>query len=516
MSTSIPSLLADKLDTSDEQAQKLLIAMLREVKKRARREGVRLPELGTFREANGQITFEPSPSLARAVNHRFEGLESEDLATAPEDDGDDEDDDGPTTITLGYQDSSWSPLDSEASDGGDDDDDGADTEEFQVPAADDAADTEELQAQDAEPDESSEPSHSEPVADSEGSETNTEELYPLVEDVPDGASESDPDSEQTRAEERDTLSGIWNDDEDDEDEVWEPEEENLNEPSGEPDPFTESKSEHIATAEPEPESARAASSPHPDAQPTSEVRIEPEAREAVSPESSSSDSADEGSTGARVFVGLLVLLLLGGAGWYVLGQRGRVQTPQATFAQLKTQIQPHLKTLSAKDITKNIPLIGATSQSPASDADGASTAAAVPANAETREQSTSSSEGETAPSSADAASSDGSSTTAPEPTENPPTSEGQAGTPRALNPAEGGWTIIVASRAERGAAESLVENYRTVFSAQGVAVGMLTGQVNDQTRYRIGVGQFSSRSEARTFLDEAGSKLPKGAWPLRL
>ena len=80
MSVSITPLLADRLDISEEQAQSLLETMLRELRRRAESDNVRLPELGTFREEGGTLTFEPSPSLRRLVNHQYEGLSAEDLS----------------------------------------------------------------------------------------------------------------------------------------------------------------------------------------------------------------------------------------------------------------------------------------------------------------------------------------------------------------------------------------------------------------------------------------------------
>ena len=223
MSDSILSLLADELDVPPKQAKKLLVAMLREVKKRARREGVRLPEFGTFRESNGKITFEPSPSLARAVNHRFEGLQSEDLATAPNtEEEDDQDDEGPSTITLGYQDSDWSPLDDKAKgtgeteDTGEAEEDEPDTEEFEVPSADDTPDAEESEPSDAA---TSEVDEEEPAAEepAEPPSSQTEELYPFVENGPDGEEESETAAERQEEvvdEEHDSLSDIWESDED--------------------------------------------------------------------------------------------------------------------------------------------------------------------------------------------------------------------------------------------------------------------------------------------------------------
>lgn len=537
MSASIPSLLADKLDVSEEKAKKLLLAMLREVKKRAFKEGVRLPEFGTFREHNGTLTFEPSPALARAVNRQFEGLESEDLETAPSRESDDDSsDDGPDTITLGYQDSDWTPLDSEessdeeeASDDASGGDDESDTAEFEVPSADEAADTDELQppaAQDNAEDGDEEPStqefEPEPTAESStrapdsdpsgGPSTETEELYPLVEDVPAGAEEEDeeedekeepplPDREAAQEKERSSLSGIWNSEEDSE------------APSDEPS--APSESEHIATAEPaassEPTDDAASPSASPDAASTpdpSEADPSPDAQEQENdrPPDATEDPSPQksGSTGARVLVGALVVLLLGGAGWYLLGQRGLVPPPQRTVAQLQSQI-------------RTLPLVGSTAQPP---------------EAPTDQTPDASSSSETAPAPADDPSdpaSDGGddmdpTTPSVTPSDEPastsdadaPSSSQSASSSPTLTPSTGGWTVIVGSRNARAPAESLVDNYQSRFPNRDLPVGVLTGNVDGETRYRIGVGQFSSQSDAQRFIEEAGDTLPDGAWILQL
>lgn len=80
---SITPLLAERLDISTDRAETLLRSMLQELKSRAASEGVHLSELGTFEEENGTLTFIPSPSLRRRVNHQFEGLSPEDLSAPP-------------------------------------------------------------------------------------------------------------------------------------------------------------------------------------------------------------------------------------------------------------------------------------------------------------------------------------------------------------------------------------------------------------------------------------------------
>ena len=80
MPVSITSLLADRLDISEERAQSLLQTLLQELRRRAETDGVRLPELGTFRVEDDTLTFEPSPSLRRRVNQEYEGLSTEETS----------------------------------------------------------------------------------------------------------------------------------------------------------------------------------------------------------------------------------------------------------------------------------------------------------------------------------------------------------------------------------------------------------------------------------------------------
>lgn len=80
---SITPLLAERLDISPDRAETLLQSMLQELKSQAAAENVLLSELGTFEKEDGTLTFNPSPSLQRRVNHQFEGLSPEDLSGPP-------------------------------------------------------------------------------------------------------------------------------------------------------------------------------------------------------------------------------------------------------------------------------------------------------------------------------------------------------------------------------------------------------------------------------------------------
>jgi len=566
MSASIHSLLADELDISEEKAEKLLSAMLREVRKRARQgqKGVRLPDLGKFVVEDGDLAFYPDDSLRRAVNHRFEGLDSEDLSSAPTSGKTDEaESEGPSTIRLGYQEEGWSPIGTDVSEepagssssadpsptedeppqdepskDQSSEEDGADTEEFQPPAAESADDpapsdpapeesatprvdeedaesppTEEVSRPSSDASDPTEPEPSPETTDSPESAgaQQTEELYPLVDEMGSdppaegghdaGASpersrptpdDAPDESAQTEAEEassddeRDALSEIWNDDSDDEEDASDSDTDSV---------FEEATSALDSPPESDdPEPTQVEASAPADERETDAWDVDPSDETSASSDESSSEedtteqtpprTAPEPSrpgqpTGAsipRVLVSILVLLLLGGGAWYILGQRGLVPSPGQTIAEFSSP--------------------------------GASTG---PSDADTAP----SDEGD-APSS----STDGTSTQ-----EAPSSSEAdsEASEPSAAAPSEGGldlsaggWTVVVASRSDQRAATDLVSTYRERFADREVPVDLIEGTVDGETRYRVGVGQFPSQIEAETFLDANDASLPEGAWPLEL
>jgi len=84
MPRSIIPLLAERLDISEEQVRPLLTTMVEELRQRAASDGVQLSGLGTFREEDGTLTFQPSPTLQRRVNRPYEGLSAESLSPASE------------------------------------------------------------------------------------------------------------------------------------------------------------------------------------------------------------------------------------------------------------------------------------------------------------------------------------------------------------------------------------------------------------------------------------------------
>lgn len=451
MSSPIHSLLADELNVSEERAEKLLIAMLREVRKRAHREGVRLPDLGTFREDNGRLTFEPTPSLARAVNHEYEGLPSEDFTTEEPSNGKTEKDEGPSTAILGTDTDGWSPIESSAAEEQNEDPDDpsdADTEEFQIPSAEETADTEEFQA--PEPSTAKEP---DPDPESNDSSSEVEELYPLVEEATESeAEEESPSGETTPSEEDDESS------QEDLAEIWESDTESTND------------REHEKEVE-------TASSPSSSSQPSvSDPSSEP---------TTGSPSSD--STGVPWILPLLLLLvLLGGAGWYVLGQRGTLPPPATVIAGVTAEVQ---------ETVRSVPLFDG---SPRSGQETEDEDASPSQEVSTPEDS----EGDQNEPSGEAPSTDSDNS------EGPPSPE--------IDREAGGWTIVVASRTDQATAESLVTTFRDRFEAASVPVDVVTGEVNNTTRYRVAIGQYRTRNEAQQAMNEFGDELPEGAWPLRL
>lgn len=458
MSAPIYSLLAEELDISEERAQKLLTAMLREVRKRAHRQGVRLPNLGTFREEEGQLTFEAADSLSRIVNQRFEGLEDENLAREEENENDSREEEGPSTITLGYQANDWSPIESSESEEStsvdSDDPPEADTEEFQVPSTqEEAADTEELNTQDVLPEESAE--EPEESSSQDPSSTDTEELYPLVEDVPgtsteEASSTADSASSEEQDHSEDSLGEIWSDEESSSQE--------------------EEPTSGTSTAQPD---------PTPDSPPTDSSSTP----EAPQPSRTSSFTSP-------ILVAPFILLFLGG-GWYILGQRGVLPSPSTTFAGISTQLQAQ---------TENVPLLGQSSQEGTGETEEATLSSTVASEPEETQKT----EEETADPPADTDTSN----SAAEPAEDP--------SPSGIDPAAGGWTIVVASRTDRAAADSLVTVFRDRFETLSLPIDIVVGEAQNTTRYRVAVGQFRTQSKVLQALDDHDELLPNGAWPLNL
>lgn len=98
----------------------------------------------------------------------------------------------------------------------------------------------------------------------------------------------------------------------------------------------------------------------------------------------------------------------------------------------------------------------------------------------------------------------------------PGTTPGDEDNRDAITPAAGGWTIVVASRSNRGVAEDQLRQYESRFANTGLPVDIVSGNVGNATRYRVAIGQYRSRDAALEALNEHANKLPDGAWILKL
>lgn len=301
MSPPIHSLLADELDISDERARKLLRAMLREIRKRALQKGVRLPNLGTFQEEGGELTFEASPSLARSVNRQYEGLSKEDLSSPAETTPEEEDSEDPFSEPSSGEEF---PAPASETDPGEEefppDRPETEVEGGDASSAELADESEDLQGAGSPKEESREGSES----TSQPSSDEVEELYPLVKEVSGTEAEEEPDAPS-------------------------PSSEDL-----EPQPAPPSEGPTSAPEAPPDDSNEEGASP-PDSSRSSE-------RAAPSSDRKPTPPSGESASLYKIFVGTFFLLFLGGAGWYVLGQQGTVPPPQATIAGITTQIQDYV------------------------------------------------------------------------------------------------------------------------------------------------------------------------------
>jgi septal ring-binding cell division protein DamX/nucleoid DNA-binding protein len=76
----------------------------------------------------------------------------------------------------------------------------------------------------------------------------------------------------------------------------------------------------------------------------------------------------------------------------------------------------------------------------------------------------------------------------------------------------GGWSIVVASRSTREAAEATAEKYGTSFDS----VEVIPGTVDNETWYRVAIGDYDSEAAAERALKKHASRLPEGVWTHQL
>ncbi|MBT8402137.1 MAG: LPS export ABC transporter periplasmic protein LptC [Rhodothermia bacterium] len=99
-------------------------------------------------------------------------------------------------------------------------------------------------------------------------------------------------------------------------------------------------------------------------------------------------------------------------------------------------------------------------------------------------------------------------------------SEGENGEtawkPGTVDKTRDGYTLVVASRADRSEAERLAAEWHREVSRDGLDVDLFAALVDGTTYYRIGVGRFNTRAGARRVLTGLGAQLPEQTWILRI
>lgn len=70
------------------------------------------------------------------------------------------------------------------------------------------------------------------------------------------------------------------------------------------------------------------------------------------------------------------------------------------------------------------------------------------------------------------------------------------------------WTIVVASRSSRSAAQEVADAYTSRFDS----VTVVPGTVDNTTWYRVTIGRYASEPAAERVLDERADALPSDAW----
>jgi nicotinate-nucleotide--dimethylbenzimidazole phosphoribosyltransferase len=85
-----------------------------------------------------------------------------------------------------------------------------------------------------------------------------------------------------------------------------------------------------------------------------------------------------------------------------------------------------------------------------------------------------------------------------------------------IDPALGGFALVVASVPSEEDAEAIEANYREAIANDPLPTALLVSQTGDATRYRVGIGQFATQEEALAVRDARSEVLPGDAWVLRL
>ena len=209
-------------------------------------------------------------------------------------------------------------------------------------------------------------------------------------------------------------------------------------------------------------------------------------------ESKQGAGGEDGSSSSRsaattvTVVALLILAMIGG--WIVLGQQGIVPPPSRTLGLSNSLTDP--AATGGNESTSTADATGDAAGEPS----GEDIAAPPTTSPETDDASSPSVRN----SGTDAAD-DGASTGS-----------------RGFDRSAGGFTIAVASRETESQARALVDQFRRNLSDTNLRVDVVVGESSGTTRYRVGVGQFSTRAEATNVRNEMQSRLPDGAWPVSI
>lgn len=502
MSDRLVSQLADRLELDESDVTPILNALLKQVRQRAQKgSGARVPTLGTFTtDADGTLQFEPEDDLVDTVNADFAGLESEPAPTPKR---------APDTSTA-LAEAPSAPDDPPSSASRSDSEETADTPDTtdapdksateELPAAstsssasfaDEPEDPEATQELNAPPASSSdpEPADSEP-ADSEpadapdtGSLWPAEANAPTTPDVTDGAEdatdehdEDEDDDFWSRDREWDLSSVAFGDESDDESDDADDAEPALASTSlgDEADTFSGSRAAASDSA--------------------SDSASVPTADTAADRPASASPESPERS-GMRTGLGIAVVLAALIGGWIVLGAVGVVPGPGAAVDGIRSSFSGGSETVET---------------APEPTADASDTPDSTPSDPSPSDASRPS-DASPGASGQDAASSDTGTDEAQ--STSPETRSAAAG----IVPAEGGWTLVVASRTTEQEAESIRAQYANALQSANVPIDVLPSTGSDgTTRYRVVVGQFSSQEAVRNLQDEYSTVVPSDAWPLAL
>ena len=446
--------LARRLDTTPDRARQRLRTLLTALRSRIERNGeASLPGLGTFSREGGAWTFVPEETLVRSVNRSFHGLDPISVPAPEASAG------GPLSSepTRGESPPKTAPPAASA------------TEEGSHSSEDDLFEAISFEGSSSE----------EPAAESAASPGTPEQKEEAGEET--APSPFAPDSAAAGSEASDwslpsaSSTQAFEASHGDSGSTWR----YAALPAG----FFV----HRRAISPSPEAVRAGRLEAPASAPgrSAARRAEDRPREAHRLEEAPADEASAGDAAARErpaaassssgsglagWLAVLVVLLAGGVGaWFLFGQQGSEDgtSPEASPAATAS---------------------GARAGTTATDSAAQDTAAQDFAAQDTADAS-------------------------PSPSEEAARAYAQA---ERLDRAEGGWTVVVASETTRDSARRTAQQFARQFQDQDYPVDVLEATVDGTPRYRVVVGQFSSREAASQSLQQRSGRFPPGAWNLRV